>query len=700
MPVENTFVPHIMAIIFLFLIASCSGIFFKRIKFPYTIGLVIIGIIFACIVENVEALHAVKDVHLSHDIILYILLPTLIFEAAVNIDSRLLVKNLLPVCALAIPGLIISTLIIGCLMTAATPLNIGVAMLFGALISATDPVAVIALFKEIGAPKRLTMLVDGESLFNDATAIVAFNIVMAIIISGVTINMETLGFAAINFLVVFLGGLFVGLLIGYIITKLINLSRREPLIQVALSTVTAYTAFIVADHYLKVSGVMSTLGAGLVVSWYGATRFSHEVKAYMEQFWEFASFTANSFIFLLLGVTEWRLLIHHRHSKYLLWEIFLTILIVTFARIVVVYGITPLLKFLPKYEKINIKYQTIIFWGGLRGAVPLALVLSLSPTFESQQYITEYTLGIVLFTLLIQGTTTKPLINFFKLNQISVFDKIMFMQSKLLSLNKAKEIIIKLTSQGYLKKKTLYDAKKNYDTAGDNIKEQLTTLQSSKEFDINIARKLLWFQAISIEQKSYMLLFNKGLISESIIRELQLNIEYERDRIRQGIFPELTISAVPLELKIKNIVVGGLKIILPKSDFIKIMRERTLSSKYEMTLAMITANRHIQSVIGHMPQLYSRNSSIVKECQNFYKKRSELALMQRKKQERYESILDLQSQTVYKAALNAELEAIDELSTNGNIPSSVAVMLKEDIDKRSYNISKKNPSFDREDQKV
>ena len=683
MGAENTFIPHIMTLILLFLIASCSGIFLKKIKFPYTIGLVVVGILFAIIVENVQALKITEDITLSHDIIMYILLPTLIFEASVNIDSRLLVKNLLPVCALAIPGLVISTLIVGVLMFAATPLNIGVAMLFGALISATDPVAVIALFKEIGAPKRLTMLVDGESLFNDATAIVAFNIIMGILVSGIALNFRTLSGACTTFLYVFVGGLVAGIVIGFLITRLINLARKEPLIQVALSTITAYTAFIVADHYLEVSGVMSTLGAGLVISWYGTTRFSHEVKEYMEQFWEFASFAANSFIFLLLGVTEWRLLIGHGHSPNLLYFIIITILIVTFARIVVVYALIPALKFLPKYEKIDLKYQTIIFWGGLRGAVPLALVLSLDPKFESQRLITEFTLGIVLFTLLVQGTTTQPLMKLFKLNKKSIFDKIIYLRGRIDAINRAKEIIMKLTGQSYLQKKVLFDAKKSYDEATVKTQKELAEIQKSSEFNIETSRKLLWFQAISFEQKAYTLLFDKGLISESIFRELKLNIEYERDRIRQGIYPELNISAMPLELRIKNIFIALFKIIIPKNKFVKIMRERTLSSKYEITLAMITANTHIKSEIGRMPQLYGRNSSILKECQDFYKKRAEHALLQRRKQEKYEGVLKLQSHTVYRAALNAEIEAIEELTENGNIPDSVSITLLEEIEKRS-----------------
>ena len=403
----DVFVPHLMAFIYIFFIAAATAIVLKKIKFPYTIGLVVVGIVFAAFTANNEHLQAIKDIHLNHDIILYLILPTLIFDAAVNIDGRMLLKDLIPVVALAAPGLIISTFIVGLFMNLWTPLGVGTAFLFGALISATDPVAVIALFNEIGAPKRLTLLVDGESLFNDATAIVTFTIVMGIIVSGTSVTGTTLFGAGVSFITVFVGGLIVGIMIGWVVTKLINIVPNEPPIQIALTTVTAYLAFIVAEYHLGLSGVMSTLGAGLVVSWNGSTKLSNEVNKYIRQFWEYAAFVANSFIFLLIGVTEFNLLIENGHSKGLFKYLIIGILVVNFARLIVVYGIIPLLKFLPGHEIISSKYQTIIFWGGLRGAVPLALVLSLHPDVPNRQLIIELTLGIVLFSLLVQGTTTK-----------------------------------------------------------------------------------------------------------------------------------------------------------------------------------------------------------------------------------------------------------------------------------------------------
>ncbi len=694
------FVSHVLAIVVLLLLASIAAIVFKKMRFPYTIGLVIIGIVFLALIDKYPSLAKLEDIRLSHDIILYIILPTLIFDAAINIDSRLLVKNLLPVSALAIPGLIISTLIIGFLMCKWTPLGLGVAMLFGALISATDPVAVIALFNEIGAPKRLTMLVDGESLFNDATAIVAFNIVMAMIVSGVTMNFVTLSQAAFNFIYVFVGGVIVGVIIGFILTRIINMAKDEPLVQIALSTVTAYASFLIADHYFEVSGVMSTLGAGIVVSWYGSTRFTKEAKEYLKQYWEYAAFAANSFIFLMLGMTEWELLIRKGHSQNLITYIIYTIIIVTFARFIVVYGIIPLLRIFPKSEKIGFGYQTVIFWGGLRGAVPLALVLSLSPTFESQQLITEFTLGIVLFTLLIQGTTTKTLMNLFRLGKATLFEKIMLNQAKLESIKESKELIKQFADREYLSKEAIEKIKVNYKEYRKQTKAELERLERDPKFTTETIRKLVWNQALSIELAAYRYLFDRGLISESVIRELELNIENEKDRLVRGIFPSLQISASPLEVRIQNMFVNTLRLLIPKSEFIKMLRVKSIAPKYEMVLATVYANRHINNVLGKITQTYKGQKQIIEECQKFYKKRVELALIQKKKLEKHASVLSLQKQSLVRAAINAELDSVEEQSNVGTIPDSVANSLKAEIEAKIKKLAKNSALLTGSDLKI
>jgi monovalent cation:H+ antiporter, CPA1 family len=409
----ESLVPHILAVIILFFIASISAICLRKIKIPYTIGLVVIGVILAYLLEDVEGLDVVRDIRLSHDVILYILLPTLIFDAATNIDAKMLFKNIVPILNLAIPGLIISTAIIGFIINKLTPMQMGTAFLFGALISATDPVAVVALFKEIGAPERLNILVDGESLFNDATAIVLFNIIVASIVSQTAMSMHNVLHGILEFCTVFFGGMLTGIVIGFIIISVIKYAKNDPLLHIALSTVLAYVSFIVAEYYLEVSGVMSVLAAGIMLSWHGASHFDAEIKSQLKHFWEYATFVCNSFIFILLGVAELHLIVLIGHSTSIMIYALTAIIAATMARLIVVYFIPHILPF--RKVKIDNRYKAIIFWGGLRGAVPLALALSLSRHFEDQQLIVELALSVVLFTLIVQGTTMKPLMKLLKI---------------------------------------------------------------------------------------------------------------------------------------------------------------------------------------------------------------------------------------------------------------------------------------------
>ena len=373
----------VIAIFALLLIGAAAAIGFKRIQFPFTVGLVLVGLALGALQPRFEALEFFSSFSLSPDLILFVFLPTLIFESAFNLDVRLLSRNIAPVLGLAAPGLVLSTVIVGALIQFLTPVTWGPALVFGALISATDPVAVIALFKDVGAPKRLTVLVEGESLFNDATAIVLFTILVSVVEVG-TFSGDTISSGLVDFVRVFVGGLGVGIGIGYLMVRTIAFSEDDPIVEVALTTVVAYAAFIAAEHYLHVSGVMATVGAGVVVGTYGSTRFSAELKAYLHQFWEYAAFVANSLIFLLVGLT-----VDLGNLASFAVPIGLAIAAVLVARSITVFGLVPIINRFPNAEPVDAKYQAIMFWGGLRGAVALALALSLPETFPFRDFKTK-----------------------------------------------------------------------------------------------------------------------------------------------------------------------------------------------------------------------------------------------------------------------------------------------------------------------
>ena len=413
---EEQIINGVLLITALLSISVFSSMLLKKIHFPYTIGLVVVGVVLGGLSYNYASFEMFQSPSLSPGIILYIILPILIFEAAMNIDFSVLRRNLVPILLLAVFGLLISAFIIGLGLSMVTTLSFMGALVFGALISATDPVAVIALFNEIGAPKRLVTLIDGESIFNDATAIVLFNIVIVMAtVSGTHVDLLKSG---VDFMVILLGGVVVGGVIGAIGSFVNNFGKDNLLRQTTVSVIMAYLSFIVADHFCHFSGVMSTLAAGLVMRAGAEKTIKRSNIVTLEHFWEYFSFIANSIVFLLLGLTEYHIFRSSENISGLIRMILCVIPIVLIARFVGIYTLIPL------YNRINIKdtmkkipagYQAVLFWGGLRGAVPVALVLAIPPDFAHRTLIIQFTFAFIMFTLLFQGTTIKWLMDKLKI---------------------------------------------------------------------------------------------------------------------------------------------------------------------------------------------------------------------------------------------------------------------------------------------
>ena len=414
---DEALLTTVVIIVMLLFIAALSAIFVKRINLPYTVGLVIVGIGLGFATSELEFLQPMQEIELSREIILFLILPTLLFDAAINIHSDVLLRNLLPVLVLATVGLLVSTAIIGLAMGQLTPLPIAVALLFGALISATDPVAVIALFRELGVEVRLSTLVDGESLFNDATAIVVFNLILGIVLATGSLGEDPVLEAIGSFLLVFVGGLAVGVALGVVLMGLLRLAGDDVFVQIALTSVSAYVAFIVADHFLKLSGVMAVVGTGVFTAWRARQVFPDDVRTYIRRYWEYAAFVANSMIFLLIGLTEFELFEDLSQSRGNASYVFIAIIVALIARAIVVYGLTPVSNRVSRGEPVGRAYQHVMFWGGLRGAIPLALVLGLPRDFEYRPLLLDLTLGVVLFSLLVQGTTVNRLLKSLQLGR-------------------------------------------------------------------------------------------------------------------------------------------------------------------------------------------------------------------------------------------------------------------------------------------
>jgi monovalent cation:H+ antiporter, CPA1 family len=386
---EEQIMVVITAVIGLLLVASLVGIVANRLRLPYTVGLVLIGLALSLSMQGQEMIEIPPEIFLG------LLVPPLIFEAAFHIRARDLFDDLIPILALAIPGVLITTFLVGGVVAWGTGFSLATALVFGSLVAATDPVAVVALFRTLGVPKRLQVLLEGESLFNDGTAIVVFNLMVVIAVSGVFDPLSSI----IDFLVVAGGGLAVGFILAVLISQAIRFIDDD-MIETTLTTVLAFGAYIIAEQF-HVSGVLAVVVAGLVSGNIGPKAMSPSSRMMVFNFWEYAAFMANSVVFLLIGLQiNLRLLVAD-------WQVIAwAILAVLVARAVGVYGLSWIGKGVPT------RYKHVLYWGGLRGAISLALALSLPATLgPDRAEIQAMAFGVVLFTLLVQGLTMKPLIN-------------------------------------------------------------------------------------------------------------------------------------------------------------------------------------------------------------------------------------------------------------------------------------------------
>ena len=392
--------PAIIEFLLLLLIAaSLIAMVTIRYRVPYTIALVIGGFLIDIFHVPITATlgdGGTTDV-LTPDVIFMVFLPGLLFEAGLNIQIGRLRRNLAAILVLAVVGVLLATLIIGYAVHWLVGLPLLVAMLFGSLIAATDPISVLALFKEMGVSKRLAMLVEGESLFNDGTAVVLFQILLASIATGTLDLVAGVG----EFLRVALGGGVLGVAMGYLVGK-VTAQVDDPRVEITLTTILAYGSFLVAEH-LHVSGVIATVGAGLMIGNLGApSGMSSRTRVALWSFWEYLGFVINSLIFLLIGIEV------HIADLFDSWlPILIAIGAVLVGRAIAVYTLTPIAnRFV---ERVPAAWQHVLVWGGIHGGVSMALALGLEPDFPHRTQILAMTFGVVAFSIVVQGLTVQPL---------------------------------------------------------------------------------------------------------------------------------------------------------------------------------------------------------------------------------------------------------------------------------------------------
>ncbi len=392
-----------MTLVFLFTAATAVAMATRRIKIPYTVALVLVGL-------GLGATHVVGGVHLTRDLLYSTFLPGLLFEAAYHLKWSEFRRSAWTIVAFAVPGVVAAIGITATLLVTTSSfavLDDGFgwphALVFAAIVSATDPIAVVSLFKSLGAPRRLALLLEGESLANDGTAVVLFTLVVGAVRGGDS----SVAAGVVEFVKVVGLGIAVGAAVGFAASHAIQ-RIDEPVIEITLTTIAAYGSFVAAEAFHG-SGVIATVAAGLVCGNVAAPRgMSETTRVAVESFWAYCAFALNSIVFLLIGlevqfsrlVADWR-------------PIVLAFLAVTIARALVVFLASALLR--STREALPWRWSVALTWGGLRGALSMVLAMSLDPEFPHRQLIVTMTFGVVLLSIVLQGVTAEPLLRAFKL---------------------------------------------------------------------------------------------------------------------------------------------------------------------------------------------------------------------------------------------------------------------------------------------
>ncbi len=570
------------------------------LRIPHSVFLVLLGIFSGLVVRShfPTALDSLGE--FFPQIILYVLLPPLIFESAFHLNFNLLKKDLVPVTALAVAALGISTAFVGYGLHLAFHLSLLPCLTFGALISATDPIAVVALFREVGAPPRLSTLIEGESLLNDGTAMVLFRIFMTAALASTSgapaiSHVGSLG-SLWEFSWLTLGSIIVGLGIAGFTSFLLRIVSLSGAAQLGIIVVSAYLSFLISDAFLHLSGVITTLVVGLYLGQRIRVELNTEAFNGIHHILEFLALSANTLVFIAVGLTfdpSWIF----KNIEF----IPLTLLIVYIARALSITLTIPTTNQLRFSHPISLSYQTVLMWGGLRGGLALGLVLTLPKIFPYRDLFISLSVSVVLATLIINALTTRKILRLLRLDQLSEVDERFFQKAFQMILNDAYSSLKRLAETGDLSIAFIQQHQAQFSNphtirAFSRPKDSTVTQETDLQFEI--------VSLFSAERQAYETRLQEGLLSKSAYIEL-----IESVRSRRFIFNQKGIS--------------GLNIYELQLD-----QKLTWSEKLLFLFKSRLADRLLKRLVIHLEVLlnlksaleYSKKKSSQQEIKNIYER--------------------------------------------------------------------------------
>jgi CPA1 family monovalent cation:H+ antiporter len=510
-----THAPEVVVILGLLVIVAVVAAVVRYVRIPYTVALVLTGLALALLPD-------VPRVQLTPSIILTIFLPVLLFYGAYNLALADLQANLAPIALLALPGVGATAGLVGAALHLAAGLSWVDALLFGTIVAATDPVAVLSIFREIGAPRRLAAIVTGESLFNDGTALVFF----AAALEVATAHGVDAGRTAEHFLVAVLGGLILGVAIGVVGSTILQ-RIDEALLETTITLILAYGGYLLASA-LGSSGPLETVAAGLFLGRRGTQVMSPTTRLQAGATWEFLDFLANSLLFLLVGLALRPIgaVTLARLGGSVWWPLLASIVAVTVARAVIVWAVAGALR--RAGQPLPRGWRTVLTWAGLRGAVALAAALSLPTSLPGRDLLLTLTFGLVLFTILAQGLTMRPLLERLGVGgEEGTQRDLELVLGRLRTVEAAAREVASLRHAHALDEHLARQLLERYTTQRQELQERLDTVHHSSEALTRQQEEAALWQLWRVQREAARAAYVRGQLSRGSLRELIAEIDAE-----------------------------------------------------------------------------------------------------------------------------------------------------------------------------
>ncbi|MCP4523442.1 MAG: sodium:proton antiporter [Candidatus Gracilibacteria bacterium] len=702
---DVSFMTQTLSVLFLLFVSSFAYLFSKKINFPYTVLLVVIGLLLVPL-SKVGLFSFIDDFQLTPDILFFVFLPVLLFESAYNINYRHIIKSWKTITSLAVFGLIISAFLIAgglYVLFPAVGLDVPfiITLLFGVLISATDPVAVLSIFKTIGAPRKLALIFEGESLFNDGTAVAIFLVILGVILEGGIITDSTYLVGAWKFISMLFGGIIFGVITGVVFSKIIEKIKNNEEVEIVLTMLLAHLTFIIAElithhfTFLPISGVIATVVASIIIGNYGRYKITPRVECHMQKFWEFFAFVSNSIVFILLGLI---LSTIDEEVMNLVPIMLISIPIVMTARALSVYIPIGFVNFFRlEEERIPASWQHLLSWGSLRGALALMMVLMIpgeghaqfenilrfeeavgwTDAYHIKDFLLILTITNIMFTLFVKAPTIAVMMRKMGVDKLHELESFEHEEGKILANFKILEKLSNSYKKAYLTKYEYDELLSTYTQKLNNAVSQMKILlKDNAENAETLIRRAISLHALGIEKQYLKDLFFYNEIDERNFKYILRKIEKQMERVE---------NESPQLRKFSNETMGY--------DFFsrlalgKFRRESTDVDAYIRNRARVIITRKVIKELKSLSSIeFGFNNNIFEEVITLYASFNKVADEKRIKimMSHKATINAVESKLVNKSLLRLEEKVIKDMYNKEIITPKLYIKFMEEVETQMF----------------